>query len=453
MRSFSLSELQQPLAGSLRGDDVSFDAVSTDTRSIVAGDLFVALQGPSFDGHEFLAVAAERGACAAMVSRHDQGPLAAIQVADTQVALGQLAALNRSLFTGKLVGITGSNGKTTVKNMLAAILRQVGPTLATAGNLNNEIGLPLTLLQLQAGHEYAVIEMGAARAGDIQYLCGLAKPAVSVLLNALPAHLEGFGDVAGVARAKGEIFSGLAAGGIAVINADSQFAPLWREQAGAASRIEFGFSEASAVTARGIIDRGLQGSSFQLLTAQGEVTVNLALPGRHNILNAVAAAAAAIALGIELAVIAGGLSRAQAEAGRLNAALAPGGALVIDDAYNANPGSVRAAIDLLASCEGRRILVLGTMAELGRDSMQLHRQIGEYAARSGIEELWLTGAETTATAAGFGPGAVHCVDRDDLVFRLQGRFSEGEVVLVKGSRSVGMEAVVTALLGRKSGEA
>lgn len=445
MRSFSLSELERPLSGQLRGSDIVFDTVCTDTRALQPGDLFVALRGTNFDGHNFITDAASRGASAALVSLAADYPVSSLCVTDTLQALGLLAALNRRHFAGKLVAITGSSGKTTVKNLLATILAAQAPTLATAGNFNNEIGLPLSLLRLQEQHEFAVIEMGASRAGDISYLCELAVPDVSILLNALPAHLEGFGDVSGVASAKGEIFSALDTEGTAVINADSEFAPLWRSMAQGRHCIEFGLTGEAAVSARNIEDRGVLGSRFQLLAEPGEVGVELALPGRHNVVNALAASAAAIALGVSLPDIASALACAHSQPGRMHATTLASGAVVIDDSYNANPGSVKAAIDTLAGCEGRGILVLGTMGELGPDSEQLHLDVGRYARQQGIAELWLTGVETQATARGFGEGAEYCADLHALIQRIQGRFSEGDVVLVKGSRSAGTDAVVTAL--------
>ena len=249
MRSFSLAELVQPLQGSLLGVDATFDSVSTDSRHVQPGQLFVALRGDNFDGHRFVEVVAVEGAGAVLVSEPGGFPLPALQVSDTRLALGRLGALNRLHFDGPLVAITGSCGKTMVKNMLAAILQSCGPTLATEGNFNNEVGVPLTLLRLQAEHRYAVVEIGAARAGDISYLCGLASPDIAVLLNALPAHLEGFGNVEGVARAKGEILSALGGDGTAVFFADSEFSPLWRDLAAGARCLDFGFSGGAAVTA------------------------------------------------------------------------------------------------------------------------------------------------------------------------------------------------------------
>ncbi len=445
MRAFSLAELVQPLAASLTQGDASFDSVCTDSRELRAGQLFVALGGDNFDGNEFVAAAATRGAAAALVSRAGDNAIPTLVVADTQLALGRLAALNRQQFAGTLIGITGSSGKTTVKNMIASILRRVGATLATAGNFNNEIGVPLTLLQLRPEHRYAVLEMGAARAGDIDYLCQLALPNVAVLLNALPAHLEGFGSVAAVASAKGEILSGVTAQGSVVFNADSEYAGLWRELSGSARCLDFGLAKA-AVRAADITETVAGSSSFTLHTPRGEIAITLPMPGRHNIYNALAAAAACLAAGVELAVIQAGLASVQAEPGRLQPLLAAGGVRLFDDSYNANPGSVRAAIDVLAALPGKRWLLLGEMRELGPESAALHHNIGEYAAQQGIDCLWAVGAETAHTIAGFGNGGRHFAQREALCEALRGGLSEGDVVLVKGSRSTHMETVVAAVM-------
>ena len=446
MRSFSLAELVQPLQGKLQGLDVAFDSVSTDSRAVASGQLFVALQGENFDGHSFLGAVAEEGAVAALVSAAGEFPIPALRVSDTRLALGKLAALNRTYFEGPLIGITGSCGKTSVKNMLAAILERLGPTLATAGNLNNEIGVPLTLLRLQPEHRYAVVEMGAARAGDIAYLCGLSTPGIALLLNALPAHLEGFGSVDGVARAKGEILSGLAGEGIAIFPAGTDYSQLWREQAGRAECLDFGFDE-GALRALDIRQCDATGSNFKLSTPAGSAELRLSVAGRHNIANALAAAAAAIAAGVELDDICAGLAAVQADAGRLLPLVAASGARLFDDSYNANPASVKAAIDVLAEAPGRRCLVLGTMAELGPDSERLHAEVGEYAAQKNIQALWTTGVFTDAAAAAFGENGICFADRDALVEALLAKLGEGDTVLVKGSRSAAMEDVVAALLG------
>jgi UDP-N-acetylmuramoyl-tripeptide--D-alanyl-D-alanine ligase len=447
MRPMSLSELAAPLGGQLLGGDCTFQEVSTDSRAVPQGALFVALAGEHFDGHDYLAQAASAGASCALVNRQLESQLPLLQVGDTGQALGRLGAFNRQLYRGPLVAITGSSGKTTAKNMVSSVLSRRGRTLATEGNFNNEIGVPLTLLRLAPGDEFAVVEMGAARAGDIAWLCELGRPTVAVLLNAMAAHLEGFGSVDDVAEAKGEIFDGLGAGDFAIINADQSWAARWRERAGEATVLDFGLNAAAAVNAGAIDTLGVDGTTFTAHTPAGELQVQLALPGRHNVANALAAIAVGLACGLSLAEIGEGLRAVRPASGRLLATVGPGGVTVVDDCYNANPGSVRAAIDLLAGCEGRRTLVLGAMRELGPDSEQLHRDVGEYARQSGIDRLWGVGAELSPCVAAFGEGGCLFPDRETAVAALPGEFGADDTVLVKGSRSAGMERVLQALLG------
>jgi UDP-N-acetylmuramoyl-tripeptide--D-alanyl-D-alanine ligase len=444
MRQFCLSELTAPLAATLAGDDARFEAVSTDTRTLRPGELFVALKGERFDGHRFVGSAAAAGACAALVSEPLEISLPLLRVDDTERALGQLAALNRREFAGPLIGITGSCGKTSVKNMLAAILATAGATLATRGNYNNEIGMPLTLLELSPEHRYAVIEMGAAKPGDIAYLCALARPQIAVLLNALPAHLETMGSVEGIARIKGDILSGLDGQGTAVYPGDSEFTGLWRQLAGPANRLEFGFGNEADVFADELqLDE--QGSRFTIHAAGEAVRVSLSVPGRHNVANALAAAAAAIAAGLSCEQVAAGLAAFEAEGGRLARRRIAGDITLIDDSYNANPASVKAAIDVLATSDARRVLVLGTMAELGADSEALHAEVGRYGRERGIDALWVTGEHTAAAAEAFGAGGRCFENREALVEELRSALQPGDVVLVKGSRSAGMDTVVAAL--------
>ena len=446
MRPLSLAELVAPLGAELIGGDRQLQGVSTDSRSLRAGDLFVALSGDTFDGHDYLAQVADRGAVAAVVSRAIDNSLPQLQVADTQRALGQLGAYNRQLYAAPLVAITGSSGKTTVKNMVQAVLSRRGETLATQGNFNNEIGVPLTLLRLTPDIEYAVVEMGAARSGDIAWLCELGKPTVALLLNAMPAHLQGFGSVDAVAAAKGEIFDGLGAGDVAVINADQPWAAQWRKRAGAARVLDFGLDKPAAITASAIQSRGVQGVSFIASTPAGDIPVRLALPGAHNVANALATIAVGLACELSLAEIRDGLETVQPVAGRLLTARSPAGATIIDDCYNANPGSVRAAIDMLAECSGRRTLVLGAMRELGVNSELLHREMGEYAAAAGIEQFWGVGPELQVSVDAFGAGARFFADRAAALACLDGAFDSADTVLLKGSRSAGMEQLLRALL-------
>ncbi len=445
MRSMTLAELQQPLAARLIGEDRSFSHVSTDSRALAAGDLFVALAGETFDGHDYVATAQQAGAAGAVVSRAVEAEIPQLLVADTERALGRIGAHNRLLYRGPLVAITGSSGKTTAKNLVSAVLSQRGSTLATEGNYNNEIGVPLTLLRLSPEYEFAVVEMGAAKRGDIAWLCELGRPTVSLLLNAMPAHLEGFGSLEGIVQTKGEIFDGLDASGFAIINADQPWAAGWRARAGEATVIDFGLEQPAAVTASEIRARGVNGMSFNLHTPAGDGAVELALPGKHNVANALAATAVGLACGLQLEEISAGLQAAQPVAGRLASSLSPAGATVVDDCYNANPGSVRAAIDLLAACEGRRTLVLGAMRELGERSESLHAEIGSYAAKVGIDSLWGVGPELEATVAAFGPKGRWFADCEAAIAALPGQFGADDTVLVKGSRGARMERVLQAL--------
>ncbi len=442
MRDFSLAELVAPLNATLRGDNVAVTSVSTDSRSIAPGQLFVALRGERFDGHDFLAAVADAGASAALVSQASEAALPQLQVADTELALGALGAYNRDQFAGELLGITGSSGKTSVKNMLAAILAEAGPTLATEGNLNNEIGVPLTLLRLAPEHRFAVIEMGAGKPGDIGYLASLARPRISLLLNVMPAHLERMGSLQGIAETKGAILSGAE---VAIFPQDSEFADYWRGLAGDARRLEFAFSSSAPVHVTGL-ELQEQGSRFKLHIEGESIAVELPLPGRHSVANAMAAGAAAWAAGATAEQISTGFAGLAATGGRLVRRSGRDGLSLIDDSYNANPGSVRAAIDVLAGMSGRRVLALGTMAELGDAADDLHREVGAYAREAGIDALWTAGPHTACAAQAFGAGAEHFGSREALLAALPQLAQSGDVVLVKGSRSAGMEAVVAALL-------
>ncbi|MEE4658926.1 MAG: UDP-N-acetylmuramoyl-tripeptide--D-alanyl-D-alanine ligase [Halieaceae bacterium] len=443
--AFSLGELEQALGATRTGADVSVRGVSIDSRRIAADDLFVALRGERFDGHEFIGQAAEQGAVAALVADSAQCPLPLLSVADTEIALGQLGAYNRSLYQGVLAAITGSCGKTSVKNMLSSIFASQGPTLATLGNLNNEIGVPLTLLRLAPEHRYAVIEMGAGKPGDIAYLVGLGKPQISLLLNAMPAHLERMGSLQGIAETKGAILSGLGGRGHAVFPADSEFTPLWRRLAGSATRLEFSFDSAAPVHVSGLALHAA-GSSFQLHVDTQQIPVELPLPGRHNVANAMAAGAAAVAAGVPASGIAEGLAAVSATDGRLRSREGRDGVRVIDDSYNANPGSVAAAIDVLATTPGRRILVLGTMGELGEQVVPMHAQVGRYAAEQGIELLLGLGEYTQHATTAFGSEGRHFATLEALLEQLGECLQSGDTVLVKGSRSAAMERVVQQLV-------
>ena len=451
-----IADAAHALGARARGTDVDFGRVHTDTRTLEPGDLFVALRGERFDGHQFLGQASESGAAAAMVDEagKDAAPsgLPLLIVPDTRLALGALAAHWRTRFRIPVVALTGSSGKTTVKEMLAAILRSAAGdatagsearVLATRGNLNNDIGLPLMLLELGPVHRYAVLEMGMNHAGEIRYLAQIARPDVALVTNAGRAHIEYLGSEEAIARAKGEIFEALPAGGIAVVNADDRFAPLWRELAGTARRVEFGLDHPAAVTATCEL-RELE-SEIALRTPGGVTRARIRAPGAHNVRNALAASAAAFALDVPLHAIASGLESYAGVKGRLQRKRGRNGAAVIDDTYNANPESSRAAIAVLARAPGRRILVFGDMGELGRDAARLHAEIGTCAKEAGIERVLTLGDRAAETARTAGSGARHYGRIEDLLADLEKALAPDVTVLVKGSRFMKMERVVAAL--------
>ncbi len=429
--------------------ELRFASVSTDTRKVVQGDLYIALRGEHFDGADFIAQAAASGAVAAIVnqdsgSKIENPVIPLLLVEDTRLALGQLAAHWRSQFDIPLVGITGSNGKTTVKEMLASILRVAAGSdeavLATKGNFNNDIGMPLTLLQLNAQHRYAVIEMGMNHPREIDYLTRIACPQVALINNASGAHLEGMGSVEAVAHAKGEIFSGLQHEGSAIINADDEFAPLWRSLAGVHSLLEFGLNPAADVS--GVWYPQASGLRLIARTPSGDFTADLQVPGEHNARNALAATAAAIELNLSLESIVEGLEKFGGVAGRLQRKSARGGAVLIDDTYNANPASLNAAIAVLAQTGGQRVLVLGDMGELGENAAAFHAGIGVSAKNSGIEKLYALGELSREAVREFGANAQHFDGIDALLAALDVELVAGTTVLVKGSRFMKMERVV-----------
>jgi UDP-N-acetylmuramoyl-tripeptide--D-alanyl-D-alanine ligase len=446
IKALSLSQAALAYGGTLLYPDCQFRSLSTDTRTLQAGDLFVALRGERFDAHRFLATAA-RQACGLVVERPDKNlTIPQWVVPDTTTALGQLAALARDQFDGVVVAITGSSGKTGVKDMVAAILRHSGPVLATRGNLNNHIGVPLTLFGLSAEHRFAVVEMGASAPGEIAYLCSIARPAVALVNNVLPAHVEGFGSIAGVAAAKGEIYRGLNAAGVAVFNLDESWIGEWRSNLPCVNTLTFSAAGKSAdFTARDLVLDAEGRAGFTLVTPLGEIAVQLRVAGRHNLANALAAAACATAAGAGLGHIAAGLAAAAPAAGRMEFKRGRHGSRVIDDSYNANPGSVKAAIDSLAEFSGRRLLVLGDMAELGILAKSLHREIGRYAADRELDELWAVGPLSACAVDTFGSRARHFPHKKALAAALAEVLAEDVTVLVKGSRSAGMEEVVAAI--------
>ena len=438
------------MAGTLAGENVTFSGVSTDSRNVVSGELFVALRGVNFDGHEFVGVAKERGAAAAVVDAEavdhlKEIGLPLIVVADTRLALGTLAADWRARFTLPLIAVTGSNGKTTSKEMLASIMKAAfGDTvLATQGNLNNDIGLPLTLLKLNDTHRAAIIEMGMNHPGEIAYLARIARPTVALVTNAQRAHLAGMGTVETIATEKGSVFMGLAKAGVAVFNADDPWADLWRAQSAKRSAMTFSFERVADVTGCCRV-HGLE-NRLSILVQEEQVEVALALPGVHNARNALGAATAALAAGVSLAAVRDGLNAFRGIKGRLQRRCGLNGSILLDDTYNANPDSVRAGIDVLAATVGKKILVLGDMGEIGEMTGQFHDEIGGYAKSQGVDLLLALGDASELALHNFGTGGRHFKKIEDLIEVLGSELTPDTTALIKGSRFMRMERVADAV--------
>ncbi|GAB4357789.1 MAG: UDP-N-acetylmuramoyl-tripeptide--D-alanyl-D-alanine ligase [Methylohalobius crimeensis] len=451
-----LSELAPVLKGTLLRQDAEFHGVGIDSRGDLQGRLFVALHGARFDGHDFLPQAREAGAVGALVTRPGPSELPQLKVADTQLALGQLARYWRHLnFDGMVVGVTGSNGKTTVKEMIAQVLAEAeaahgtASLLKTQGNLNNAIGVPLTLLRLRPSHRFAVIEMGANHAGEIAYVAGLAEPQAAVITNAGPAHLEGFGSLEGVARAKGELIAALPTTGTAVLNADDRFFPLWREIAGRRRVITFGLSSSADVSAEAMeplaFSEGRFRNRFRVRALGERFDVDLALPGRHNVINALAATACGLAMDGSVAGIQAGLARMVPVSGRLRPLPAKSGAWLLDDCYNANPASFEAGLDALGACGGEPWVVLGAFGELGPDSKAWHTRAGELAKVRGVRRLLAVGDASRAAVAAFGIGGEWFASQAALIDAALDHLHAEVRILIKGSRSQHLETTVEAL--------
>jgi UDP-N-acetylmuramoyl-tripeptide--D-alanyl-D-alanine ligase len=445
MLNLQLSDVAMWTRGSMRGANVGVQGVFTDTRAPVERGLFVALKGENFDAHDFVAAAKQSGAAAALVARPLPIDIPQVVVMDTTMALGDLASAIRAQRRARVIGITGSNGKTTVKTLLASILGLHGKTHVNAGNLNNEIGLPMSLLNLPADAEFAVLEMGAGKHGDIAYLAAIARPEIGLVNNIAPAHLERMGSLEGIAETKGALYTSLPAQGVAIINADDGFATFFGNLAGTRKIIRFGTRNEADVRAENI-QLGTE-TRFELVTASGRVDIRLPLNGRHNVQNALAAATCAVALDVPIQLIKRGLESASPVKGRLQRYAMPGGWTLIDDSYNANPGSTAAAIDTLMSEPGEAWLVLGDMRELGADSRALHAATGKLAHESGIAKLYTVGDLSSAAAKAFGAKAKHFDTQQALATTLAADVKPGVRVLVKGSRGSAMERVVHALRG------
>jgi len=443
----TLASFAAACGGRLQGEDRSYSQVSTDTRTLARGELFVALRGPRFNGNEFVAAAHAAGAAGAVVDAPQATPLAQVIVAESQAALTRAAQNWRGRFDIPVIGVAGSNGKTSTKEMTAAILARLGACLATRGNLNNHIGVPLTLLRLAAEHRFAVIEMGANQSGDVAALVELAAPTIGLITNAGAEHLEGFGTLEAAARAEGEMVEGLPAAGTAVINADDPYAPLWRAVT-RASVVSFGMTAGAAWRAEAVhfeVDAHGFKTRFTIAGPLGRADVALELAGRHNVMNALGAAAAAAAAGASLEHIVAGLATVRAVPGRLQFKRARSGAWLIDDSYNANPSSVRAGIEVLAQLDGKKWLVLGDMAELGDFAQASHADIGAFARAHGVERLFATGSLTVGAVESFGAGGQWFADAPALAAALSASADAGVRMLVKGSRMNRLERVIEAL--------
>jgi len=446
MIKLSLATVAQTIPYSILNQNAEFQGISIDTRTLLPGNLYIAIMGEQFDGHQFITQAEEKGASALLVSTPVDSTLPQLIVNDTVSALGQLSKLWRNYFSLPLIGVTGSNGKTTLKNMIASILTAAcegdsKQVLATQGNLNNHIGVPLTLAKLNTHHRYGVIEMGMNHFGEIAYLTELTRPQIAVINNAAASHLEGLQDIAGVARAKGEIFLGLPANGIAILNQDDTHFSYWHRLIGKRAYLSFGLHSTADVTAT------LSANPYiNLFTPQGQIEINLPLLGEHNILNALAASATALALKIDLPIIKKGLETVQAAPGRMHKYQLPNQICVIDDSYNANPFSLNAAIQTLAQFRGPKIIVLGDMKELGDEAKQLHIDAGKAIASAGIDYLFTLGDLSQATTEAFGKNGHHFKDYPTLLTTLKSHLTTGTTLLVKGSRSMHMEKVVAELV-------
>ncbi len=445
MVSVELEALAEETGGELIGESVPLGKLVVDSRQVGEGDLFAAITGMRVDGHSFAPNALRAGAAALLTERKLDGLMPQLVVGDITAASGRFGKLKRRAFHGTIVAITGSAGKTTTKNLLSAALTPAGSVHATAGNQNNELGVPMTLAGLSSAHQFGVVEMGAGRPRDIAYLCELARPDVAVCLNASAAHLANYDNVAAIACSKGEIFEGLGAAGLAVLNADEVWLSQWQQQASKARQITFGLAESADYRAVNIERDGVHGTRFSLRGPMGELSVTLRLAGDQHVSNALASLAVAIELGVDPAEAANAVARVAPGTGRGSVSARPRAGHVVDDSYNANPAAVRAAIDVLAREPGYRVLVLGSMLELGEMTAALHYEVGAYAAASGIDRLIAVGVEAMPAAEAFGAGALYFPDQT----AMQAAFPSmpvDHVIWVKGSRAVGLESTVAWLL-------
>lgn len=438
----SLTDIAEILSAECIGENIQVKGISTDTRTIKGGEIFLALKGPNFDGHSFVKAALKNGAVACIVQEQVEAEHLVI-VKNTHQALGLLANAWRKKFKKPVIAVTGSNGKTTVKEMIASIVKQNQSVMATHGNLNNDIGVPLTLFRLNESYDAAVIEMGANHIGEIEYLTNIALPDIAIITNVGAAHLEGFGSIENTAKAKGEIFQGLSESGVAIINADDPFFEYFKDITTQYNVLSFGIKNKADVMCDWT--SGIHGSTLKVITPEGGCEVKLNLLGRHNAMNALAATAASIAAGFSLSQIVKGLEALKPVNGRLQLKLGLNNSRVIDDTYNANPTSLHAALNVLHDFSGKRFLALGDMGELGDNAEELHVDAGIYAKQSGVDSLYSFGKLAAKAAKEFGSNGFCYDTHEDMIDAIRGELSHDVTLLVKGSRSMHMEDVVNAL--------
>ncbi len=444
-----LSEIAFCVNGHLSGKDKEVSTVSIDTRTLEVGDLYIAIKGQNFDGHSFIDKAEKAGASAVLVEKKVETAIPQIIVKDTHLALAELAGAWKNKAHVLAIAVTGSNGKTTVKEMIAAIVNIDANVLSTKGNLNNDIGVPLTLLKLQQQHQYAVIEMGANHVGEIEYCSRYTQPDVAVITNVSAAHIEGFGSLEAIARAKGEIIQSLNDRGVVVLNKDDEFYKIWQELAGDRKVVTFGLNESvdfKAVEINSTIENNEFITRYILLTNKDEVEIKLRLAGQHNVINALAAAASCSSVGISLQQIKQGLENLKPVTGRLQPLVGERGNLVIDDTYNANPSSLKAALDVLIQCNGKPWVVLGALGEMGVNSANIHKELGELIKSMNVVRLLTIGSDAESTSRKFGVGATFFRSQEQLIKILKQELKGDETILVKGSRSQKMEHIVAELV-------
>ncbi|MFI4954765.1 MAG: UDP-N-acetylmuramoyl-tripeptide--D-alanyl-D-alanine ligase, partial [Gammaproteobacteria bacterium] len=438
---YTLKQISPVLNGTLVGNDVTFTGVSTDSRTINPGELFVALVGEKFNGHEYIAQAQERGAVAALVNQPLSAKIPYVQVGNTLTALGVLASWHRDHFSIPVIALTGSCGKTTVKTMIGSILQQMHPTLASIGNLNNAIGLPLSLLKLTQEHHYAVLEMGADHAGEIAYLCNLVRPQIALITCVRPVHVEGFGSLDGIANAKAEIYQSLPKDGVAIINQDEKYSAQWHALLPTQSIITFGL-QGGMVTAKNIHINTQGYTGFTLCMGDEQFPISLRLLGEHNVLNALAAAAAAWGVGVPVEAIQAGLLHVQPVKGRLVPRPGQHGSLILDDHYNSNPAALQAALSILSGYPGTKIAILGDMLELGPTTQDIHEVVAEWLQDAGVQQFFGYGNLMKYAVQQFGPGAQHFATHEELTAAVLPLLAPEVTVLIKGSRGMKMENVV-----------